>query len=88
MVCAGVRGQLECPGNNPSATPIGRKTTASAEYHEPFELLSKDTVTMRRAIASLIEELEAVDWYQQRIDACQDDELKDYLFTDKPIGHK
>jgi hypothetical protein len=75
---------------------------------------------MHRAIASLIEELEAVAWYQQRAEACADSalkailahnrdeekehaamllewirrndpafskELKDYLFTDKPIAH-
>jgi ferritin-like protein len=30
---------------------------------------------MHRAIISLIEELEAVDWYQQRVDACRDPEL-------------
>jgi uncharacterized protein len=68
-----------------------------------------------------MEELEAVDWYNQRVDACKDEELKailvhnrdeekehasmvlewirrkdsefstqlkDYLFTDKPIAHK
>jgi ferritin-like protein len=75
---------------------------------------------MHRAIASPIEELEAVAWYQQRAEACTDaalkailahnrdeekehaamllewirrndpafsKELKDYLFTDKPIAH-
>jgi uncharacterized protein len=31
---------------------------------------------MHRAIASLMEELEAVDWYSQRVDACKDHELK------------
>ena len=76
---------------------------------------------MHRAIVSLMEELEAVDWYNQRVHACKDSELKailehnrdeekehaamvlewirrkdptmdselkDYLFTDKPIAHK
>lgn len=75
---------------------------------------------MHRAITFLMEELEAVDWYNQRVDACKDKELKailehnrdeekehaamdlewirrrdsvldkelkDYLFTDKKIGH-
>ena len=88
--------------------------------HEAAEDLSDATRDMHRAIVSLIEELEAVDWYQQRADACgnaelkailahnrdeekehaamllewirrQDPgfskELKDYLFTDKPIAH-
>lgn len=90
-------------------------------YHEPVEELSVATRDMHRAIVSLMEELEAVDWYNQRVDACQDPELKrilehnrdeekehaamviewirrqdpkfdselrDYLFTDKPIAHK
>lgn len=90
-------------------------------YHEPISELSDDTRDMHRAITSLMEELEAVDWYNQRVDACKDDELKailehnrdeekehaamvlewirrkdsafdgelkDYLFTDKPLVHK
>lgn len=47
----------------------------SAQYHEPVELLSPGTMERHRAIVSLIEELEAVDWYQQRIDATEDDGL-------------
>ena len=90
-------------------------------YHEDLKVLSKETQDMHRAIRSLMEELEAVDWYNQRVDACDDDELrailahnrdeekehaamvlewirrkdktfghelKDFLFTDKPIAHK
>ncbi len=93
---------------------------ANEGYHEPIELLSPKTRDMHRAITSLMEELEAVDWYNQRVDACEnlelkailehnrdeekehaamvlewirrqdprfDKELKDYLFTDKPIAH-
>jgi uncharacterized protein len=92
---------------------------ANEGYHEPYEELSDETRDMHRAIISLMEELEAVDWYQQRVDACKDAELKailahnrdeekehaamvlewirrhdktfdkelrDYLFTDKPIA--
>jgi hypothetical protein len=88
--------------------------------HEPADALSAQTIDMHRAIVSLIEELEAVDWYQQRVDACRDPELKailahnrdeekehaamvlewirrhdprfskelkDYLFTEKPLAH-
>jgi hypothetical protein len=88
--------------------------------HEQEKELRPETVEMHRAIVSLIEELEAVDWYQQRVDACRDPELKailahnrdeekehaamvlewirrndprfskelkDYLFTDKPLAH-
>jgi len=94
-------------------------TMSNEGYHEPYEELSDETRDMHRAIISLMEELEAVDWYQQRVDACKDEELKailahnrdeekehaamvlewirrkdktfdkelrDYLFTDKPIA--
>lgn len=47
--------------------------------HEPADALSAQTIDMHRAIVSLIEELEAVDWYQQRVDACRDPELKAIL---------
>jgi ferritin-like protein len=90
-------------------------------YHEPLEQLSDKTRDMHRAILSLMEELEAVDWYNQRVDACSDEslsailahnrdeekehaamvlewirrqdpdfdkELKEYLFTDKPLTHE
>ena len=93
---------------------------ANEGYHEPIEELTDETRDMHRAIVSLMEELEAVDWYNQRVDACKDPELKsilahnrdeekehaamvlewirrqdttmdkelkDYLFTDKPIAH-
>ena len=93
---------------------------SSIGYHEPVDDLSAETRDMHRAIVSLMEELEAVDWYNQRRDACDDaslkailaqnrDEekehaamllewirrrdttfsrqLKEYLFTDKPIAH-
>lgn len=48
-------------------------------YHEPVEKLSSETMDMHRAITSLMEELEAVDWYNQRIDAATDPELKRIL---------
>jgi ferritin-like protein len=48
-------------------------------YHEPNDKLSKKTLELHRALNSLIEELEAVDWYQQRVDATDDEELKDIL---------
>ena len=87
-------------------------------YHEPIDEISDETRDLHRAITSLMEELEAVDWYQQRVDATNDadlkailahnrdeekehaamllewirrkdarfdKELRDYLFTDKPI---
>ena len=48
-------------------------------YHEPVEQLSVETRDMHRAIVSLMEELEAVDWYNQRVDACSHPELKAVL---------
>jgi ferritin-like protein len=48
---------------------------ANEGYHEPVDELSPETRDMHRAIVSLMEELEAVDWYNQRVDACQDPEL-------------
>lgn len=94
---------------------------SSSGYHEPIEELSEGTRDMHRAIVSLMEELEAIDWYNQRTDACKDvelkailqhnrdeekehasmllewirrrdpklsGELKDYLFTKKPITER
>ncbi|PCI77254.1 MAG: ferritin [SAR86 cluster bacterium] len=52
---------------------------ANEGYHEPIEELSDETRDMHRAITSLMEELEAVDWYNQRADACKDPELKAIL---------
>lgn len=93
---------------------------ANEGYHEPVEELSDQTRDFHRATVSLMEELEAVDWYNQRVDACKDKELKailqhnrdeevehaamalewirrnnsvfdkylrEYLFTDKKLGH-
>jgi ferritin-like protein len=48
-------------------------------YHEPIDKLSVETMDMHRAITSLMEELEAVDWYNQRVDAVSDPELKKIL---------
>jgi len=52
---------------------------SSESYHEPLELIPEETRNLHRAIVSLIEELEAVDWYQQRAGACSDPELKAVL---------
>ena len=52
---------------------------ASVGYHESVEDLSDETRDMHRAIVSLMEELEAVDWYNQRADACKDKNLKAIL---------
>jgi ferritin-like protein len=47
--------------------------------HEPLKKLKPETIDMHRAIESLMEEMEAVDWYNQRVDACDDQELKKIL---------
>lgn len=52
---------------------------SSANLHEPIELLKPSTLEHHRALVSLMEELEAIDWYQQRIDATEDEGLKALL---------
>ncbi|MDX1625546.1 MAG: ferritin [Wenzhouxiangellaceae bacterium] len=52
---------------------------SSEQLHAPRERLSKRTLSMHHAIVSLMEELEAADWYQQRADDCEDEELKRIL---------
>ena len=52
---------------------------ANEGYHEPLDELTDATRDMHRAITSLMEELEAVDWYNQRVDACKDEALKSIL---------
>src|SRR3954470_7032549 len=56
---------------------------SSESYHEPVELLSEETKNMHRAIVSLKEELEAVDWYQQRAEGCSDEDLRAVLIHNK-----
>lgn len=48
-------------------------------YQEPINELTNEVQDMHRAIESLKEELEAVDWYNQRVDVCKDEELKAIL---------
>lgn len=52
---------------------------AAEGYHEPYEQLTSKTRDFHRALRSLMEELEAVDWYQQRVDVCHDDDLRAIL---------
>ena len=52
---------------------------ASDAHHEPIEFLSEHTKDMHRALTSLMEELEAIDWYQQRAEATQDPQLRAVL---------
>lgn len=59
------------------------------QYHEPIEFLDEKTRNITRAISSLKEELEAVDWYNQRVQATNDPELKAIMAhnRDEEIEH-
>ncbi len=61
----------------------------SSGYHEPFDNLSEDARNIHRALASVIEELEAVDWYHQRADCTTDPELKEIVLhnRDEELEH-
>ncbi|HTK36067.1 MAG TPA: ferritin family protein [Caulobacteraceae bacterium] len=52
---------------------------SSEGLHVPRESLSRETLELHYAIASLMEELEAIDWYRQRADDTQNPELKAVL---------
>jgi hypothetical protein len=58
-----------------TATLEGGTELASEGLHEPAELLGPDTIDRHRAYVSLREELEAIDWYDQRIQATEDTSL-------------
>jgi hypothetical protein len=50
-----------------------------SELHEPRGDIDAATLERHRAVVSMIEEFEAIDWYDQRIAATDDDELRDIL---------
>ena len=52
---------------------------SSAQLHEELSRLAAATVERHRAIVSIMEELEAIDWYDQRVDACDDEVLRGIL---------
>lgn len=52
---------------------------SSEGLHAPRDRLTRETLHLHHAIVSLREELEAVDWYRQRADDCDDQALKDIL---------
>jgi ferritin-like protein len=62
---------------------------SSTSLHEPAEQLTERTIDVHRAVVSLIEELEAVDWYNQRAEACKDPQLQAVLRhnRDEEIEH-
>jgi len=51
----------------------------SVGYHEPENKLRPETLDNHRALTSMQEELEAADWYDQRVDAATDPDLKQIL---------
>src|SRR3954471_19898391 len=53
--------------------------SGSATLHESADQLSPETIDRHRAIVSIMEELEAVDWYDQRLEAAHDPQLRDIL---------
>ncbi len=60
-----------------------------SNYHEPSNELTSETRDFARALVSLKEEIEAIDWYQQRMDACSDKQLRKILEhnRDEEIEH-
>jgi ferritin-like protein len=49
--------------------------SSSATLHEDPDVLGQEVIDNHRAIVSLMEELEAVDWYDQRVRAASDPQL-------------
>jgi|SRR5690348_11506051 hypothetical protein len=52
---------------------------SSENLHAPRERLSKTVLTLHHATVSLMEELDAIDWYRQRADDTEDEALKGLL---------
>ena len=61
----------------------------SAEWHEGYDKLSEGALNFSRALKSLQEELEAIDWYNQRVEATKDEQLRRILAhnRDEEIEH-
>lgn len=61
----------------------------SAEWHENYEEMSEYALNFSRAVKSVQEELEAVDWYNQRAQATKDEQLRRILEhnRDEEIEH-
>ena len=49
------------------------------QYHEPPEELSQETRTLARIFASLTEEAEAINWYEQRLSVEEDAEARSII---------
>jgi hypothetical protein len=52
---------------------------SSESLHAPRARLSPETLGFHQAVASLIEELDAIDWYRQRAEDTEDETLRDLL---------
>lgn len=52
---------------------------SSEQLHAPRDRISTATFARHQAVISLMEELDAVDWYRQRSDDCDDGPLKEIL---------
>jgi uncharacterized protein len=52
---------------------------SSGSLHENEQSLNPEIIDRHRAIVSIMEELEAIDWYDQRVAAASDAELKELL---------
>lgn len=61
---------------------------SSTQLHEPAELLTPETIDRHRALVSIIEEFDAIDWYQQRIEAADDPELAKLLAHNRNEEHE
>ncbi|HEX8501765.1 MAG TPA: encapsulin-associated ferritin-like protein [Pyrinomonadaceae bacterium] len=61
----------------------------SSEWHESYEAMSEATLNFSRALKSLQEELEAVDWYNQRVEVTKDEQLRRILShnRDEEVEH-
>jgi ferritin-like protein len=53
------------------------------EYHEPPEELTAGTRDLHRVFCTLVEEMEAIDWYQHRVDVTNDDELRELFLHNR-----
>jgi uncharacterized protein len=65
------------------------RVATSSEWHESYEGMSEATRNFSRALKSLQEELEAVDWYNQRVEVTKDDQLRRILAhnRDEEVEH-
>ena len=80
------RGRPALPGETETKAPQTKPeggAMSSEGLHEPIAKLSHEALNLHRAIVSLMEELEAVDWYNQRAEGATDDELRKILIHNR-----